>query len=105
VLPTVRATFSAAQGVLTVIGDAQDNTIAVSRNAAGSILVNSGAVKVMGGTATVAKTKLIQLFGLGGRITNAVGWDVAGCGILLRTRLLPAASLFHRPRLPALSGK
>jgi hypothetical protein len=66
VLPTVRATFSAAQGVLTVIGDAQDNTIAVSRNAAGSIFVNSGAIKVMGGTATVAKTKLIQLFGLGG---------------------------------------
>ena len=52
-----------------MIGDAQDNSIAVSRNAAGSILVNSGAVKVMGGTATVANTKLIQLFGLGGRIT------------------------------------
>ena len=68
-LPTVRATFSSTQGILTVIGDAQDNIIAVSHNAAGSILVNSGTVNVMGGTATVAKTKLIQLFGLGGRIT------------------------------------
>ena len=27
ILPAVTATFSAAQGVLTVIGDAQDNTI------------------------------------------------------------------------------
>jgi hypothetical protein len=105
VLPTVRATFSAAKGVLTVVGDAQDNTIAVSRNAAGSILVNSGAGTVMGGTATVAETKLIQLFGLGGRITNAVGWDVAGCGISLSPCLLPAASLFPSPRLPTLSGK
>ena len=56
VLPAVTATFSAAQGVLTVIGDAQDNTIAVSRDAAGSILVNSGAVTIQGGKATVANT-------------------------------------------------
>jgi Ca2+-binding RTX toxin-like protein len=66
ILPAVTATFSAAQGVLTVIGDAQDNTVAVSRNAAGSILVDSGAVKVLGGSATVANTKLIQLFGQDG---------------------------------------
>ena len=38
ILPAVTATFSAAQGVLTVIGDAQDNTITVSRDAAGTIL-------------------------------------------------------------------
>ena len=66
VLPAVTATFSAAQGVLTVIGDAKDNTIAVSRDAAGSILVNGGAVSVLGGKATVANTKLIQIFGLDG---------------------------------------
>jgi Ca2+-binding RTX toxin-like protein len=66
VLPTISATFSAAPGILTVLGDAKDNTIEVSRNAAGSILVNSGAVTVLGGVATVANTKLIQIFGLDG---------------------------------------
>ena len=66
ILPAVSATFSAAQGVLTVVGDAKDNTIVVSRDAAGSILVNGGAVSVRGGRATVANTRLIQLFGLGG---------------------------------------
>ena len=52
--------------MLTVIGDALDNTIAVSRNAAGSILVDGGAVTIRGGQATVANTTLIQLFGLDG---------------------------------------
>jgi Ca2+-binding RTX toxin-like protein len=64
--PTITATFSAAHELLTVIGDAQNNTIDVSRNAAGSIFVNNGAVKILGGKATVANTKLIQLFGLNG---------------------------------------
>jgi Ca2+-binding RTX toxin-like protein len=58
--------FSAAQGVLMVTGDAQDNTIAVSRDAGGTILVNSGAVTIRGGAATVANTRLIQVAGLGG---------------------------------------
>ena len=66
VMPAISATFSPAAGLLTVIGDAQDNTIAVSRNAAGSILVNGGAVKVLGGQATVANTQLIQVFGQAG---------------------------------------
>ncbi len=66
VLPSVTATFSAATGVLTVMGDAQDNNVAVSRNAGGTILVNGGAVAVQGGTATVANTRRIQVFGLGG---------------------------------------
>ncbi len=65
-LPAVTAIFSAAQGVLTIDGDAQANAITVSRNAAGTILVNSGAVTVLGGAATVANTSLIQMFGLGG---------------------------------------
>jgi Ca2+-binding RTX toxin-like protein len=66
VMPAISATFSPAAGLLTVIGDAQDNTIAVSRNVAGSILVNGGAVKVLGGQATVANTQLIQVFGQAG---------------------------------------
>jgi Ca2+-binding RTX toxin-like protein len=60
----VTATFS--NGTLTVFGDAADNTITISRDAAGKILVNNGAVAVLGGTPTVANTSLIQVFGLGG---------------------------------------
>ncbi len=69
ILPAITATYSAAQGILTITGDAQDNNIAVSRNAAGSILVNAGAVKILGGKATVANTSLIQLFGQAGNDT------------------------------------
>ena len=58
------ATFSA--GTLTVLGDSLNNNVAVSRNAAGTILVNGGAVAVAGGTPTVANTALIQVFGQGG---------------------------------------
>ena len=58
------ATFSA--GALTVFGDAQDNSIVLSRDAAGKILINNGAVAVVGGTPTVANTAQIRVFGLGG---------------------------------------
>ena len=58
------ATF--ANGVLTVTGDAANNSIAISRNAAGRILVNGGAIAVVGGTPTVANTALIRAFGQGG---------------------------------------
>lgn len=68
ILPTVSALFS-AQGLLTVIGDAQNNNIEVSRNAAGSILVNGGAVKVLGGAPTVANTSLIRILGQNGNDT------------------------------------
>ena len=52
--------------MLTVVGDNADNTIEVSRNAAGNLLVNGGAVQIVGGTPTVANTSRIQIFGLGG---------------------------------------
>ena len=45
-----------AFGVLAVVGDAQDNTIVISRDAAGRILVNNGDVRVIGSTPTVANT-------------------------------------------------
>ena len=54
-----------ALGVLTVVGTAQDDTIVISRDAAGTILVNGGAVPVIGGTPTVANTRTITLLGLG----------------------------------------
>lgn len=66
ITPAVTASFSAASQVLSVFGDNLDNTITVSRNAAGALLVNGGAVAIQGGTATVANTALIQVFGQGG---------------------------------------
>lgn len=62
----VTASFSAASGVLNVYGDSGDNTIEVSRNAAGAILINGGAVAIVGGAPTVANTGLLNLFGLSG---------------------------------------
>src|SRR5215207_4735653 len=59
------STFSS--GVLTVLGDSADNSIVISRDAAGKVLVNGGAVAVVGGTATVANTSLIRVFGLDGQ--------------------------------------
>ncbi len=56
-LPAVSATFSATHRVLT-IGNAQANSIVVSRSIGGTILVNSHAVTVLGARPTVANTKL-----------------------------------------------
>ena len=69
VLPAVTATFAAAQGVLTVIGDAKDNTITVGRDAAGMILVNNGQVSIDGGAPTVDNTALVSVFGVAGNDT------------------------------------
>jgi Ca2+-binding RTX toxin-like protein len=59
------ATFSSGQ--LSVFGDSADNTITISRDAAGKILVNGGAVAVTGGTPTVANTTMIRAFGFDGQ--------------------------------------
>ncbi len=55
-----------AGGVLTVTGDDQDNTLIVSRDVAGTILVNGGTLAVTGGVPTVTNTSLIRILGLGG---------------------------------------
>jgi Ca2+-binding RTX toxin-like protein len=56
--------FNPAAGVLTVIGDTrQKNNITVSRDQAGNLLLNNGAIPVTGGRPTVANTRLIQVFG------------------------------------------
>jgi Ca2+-binding RTX toxin-like protein len=55
-----------AGGMLNVRGDGLDNSITISRNAAGAILVNGGAIGVTGGTPTVANTTRISVSGLGG---------------------------------------
>src|SRR4051812_24063183 len=72
VLMSVGAVFSEAAGVLTVLGDAQDNNIAISRDASGKILINGGAVAITGGKATIANTTLIQAFGQAGNDTIKV---------------------------------
>jgi Ca2+-binding RTX toxin-like protein len=84
-MPAVTAFFSAQAGTLTVLGDAQNNAITISRNAAGAILVNGGAVAIQGGTATVANTSLISAFGLNGN-DNITLNEATGA--------LPAANLF-----------
>src|SRR5262249_60265477 len=63
------ASFPPAAGPPTLLGDPLANTITVSRNAAGTILVNGGAVAVKGGTPTVANVSLIQAFGQAGNDT------------------------------------
>ncbi|MBE2315864.1 calcium-binding protein [Solirubrobacter sp. CPCC 204708] len=59
-------TSSFNNGTLSVNGDSLDNNVTISRNAAGQILLNGGAIPVANGTPTVANTNLIQVFGLGG---------------------------------------
>jgi Ca2+-binding RTX toxin-like protein len=70
---------------LSVFGDAQNNTITTSRDAAGRILINGGAVPILGGTPTVANTSLIQIFGQAGDDTIALDESNGA---------LPAADLF-----------
>src|SRR5829696_10313966 len=63
---TMAVTASFSSPTLTVTGDALDNAVTVSRDLAGTILVNGGAVAVTGTTPTVANTTLIQISGLDG---------------------------------------
>jgi Ca2+-binding RTX toxin-like protein len=68
--PAVFGVFNpSAGGTLAVFGDAQDNAITISRDAAGHILVNGGDVRVIGGTPTVANTASISVFGAAGNDT------------------------------------
>jgi Ca2+-binding RTX toxin-like protein len=85
VVLSVTASFNPTAGVLSVIGDAQNNNIVVSRNAAGNILVNGGAIAVVGGMPTVANTSLIQVFGQAGN--DQITLDEANGA-------LPSANLF-----------
>ena len=84
ITPAVNAFFTPGLGVLTVNGDNANNTIDISRNAAGQILVNGGAVAIKGGSATVANTTLIQVFGSGGN--DAISLNEAN-GTLSRANL------------------
>src|SRR5215213_651987 len=87
------ASFDA--GVLSVNGDSLNNTITISRDAAGKILVNGGAVAVVGGTATVANTSRIQVFALNGNDVVALN-EANGA--------LPPANLFGGAGNDVLTG-
>ena len=55
-----------SRGQLSLIGNGLDNSFAFSRDAAGKILINGGAIAIKGGTPTVANTSLISAFGQSG---------------------------------------
>lgn len=80
---SISAVFT--EGVLTITGDDQENTIVASRDPAGTILVNGGAVPVTGDIPTTNNTSLIRAFGLGGNDVLQVD-DSNG--------LMPPANLF-----------
>jgi Ca2+-binding RTX toxin-like protein len=92
-IQAVVGTFS--NGVLTTFGDNLDNNVTISRNAAGQILINGGAVGVTGGTPTVANTSLIQVFGQGGNDVITLS-EVNGA--------LPRANLFGGAGNDTLTG-
>jgi len=81
----ITGVFSPGSGILSVFGNAAPNNVEVSRDAAGKLLVNDGAVPIQGGTPTVANTALIQVFGQGGDDVIALD-ESAGA--------LPRANLF-----------
>jgi Ca2+-binding RTX toxin-like protein len=83
---SISAVFSA--GTLTVSGDALDNNILISRNAAGNLFVNGGAISIVGGSATVANTSLIRVFGKAGNDTLEL---VEANGALPRANLFGGA--------------
>jgi Ca2+-binding RTX toxin-like protein len=91
----ITANFNPGTGVVTATGDNANNTITLGRNAAGNLLLNAGAINIVGGTPTVANTALIQAFGLGGNDTIAV--DEANGA-------LPAANLFGGAGNDTLTG-
>jgi Ca2+-binding RTX toxin-like protein len=88
-------TASFSNGVLSVFGDAANNSIVISRDAAGRVLVNGGAIGVGGGTPTVANTSLIQVFGQAGNDTISLD-EASGA--------LPAAHLFGGASNDTLTG-
>jgi Ca2+-binding RTX toxin-like protein len=63
-VPTISAVF--AEGILTISGDNDDNTLIAGRDAAGNILVNGGLLPIIGDVCTVSNTTLIRILGLKG---------------------------------------
>src|SRR5687767_6029954 len=81
----VTASYTSVSKLLSVFGDGSSNNITISRNAAGTLLVNGGAVNIKGGVPTVANTSLIQVFGQNGADTITLDESLGA---------LPPANLF-----------
>ena len=79
----IHASFHPATGVLVENGDNLGNTITTSRDAAGQISVNGGAVSIDGGQPTFDNTTEIVAFGGNGNDTISLG-----------NAVLPPAQLF-----------
>jgi len=60
------AVFDAVTGVLTVTGSNGNDICEVTRNAAGQLFVDGGALPIAGGVATVANTSFVRVLGLQG---------------------------------------
>src|ERR1700746_675164 len=91
----IKAIFFPTAGLLSALGSGVDNTIVTSRDAAGQLFVNGGAVPINGGQATVANTSTIQVFGQGGNDTIALDESNGA---------LPAAQLFGGAGNDTLTG-
>ncbi len=79
------AVFDPGTGMLSITGDAIDNSITVSRDGAGNLRINNGTVMISGGTPTIGNTTVIKIFGGEGNDTLALD-ETNGP--------LPAANLF-----------
>jgi Ca2+-binding RTX toxin-like protein len=90
----ITGNFNPATGILTALGDNAGNTITASRDAAGNLLVNGGAVPIVGGRAG-RQHHQIQGFGLGGNDTIALDESNGA---------LPAADLFGGDGNDTLTG-
>jgi Ca2+-binding RTX toxin-like protein len=60
------AVFDPLLGILTVTGDNAPNSIVISSDPAGVILINGGAIPVVGAVPTIANTSAIRALGNGG---------------------------------------
>ncbi len=82
---SVTAVFSAQLNTLAVLGDGSNNSITVGRNTAGDLLINDGAVRILGGRATVNSASRVVVLGFGGNDTLKID-NTNGA--------MPTASLF-----------
>lgn len=75
--------FSAG-GYLAILGNNLDNTIKISRDSSGALLVNDGAVSVFGSRPSASRTTQIDVFGFGGNDTITLDGSL---GALPNTKL------------------
>ena len=76
-------------GLLSVTGDNADDAIAITRDAAGQILINGGAISVQGDQPTLTNTTEIDVFGGNGNDTISLDNIAPPAG-----QALPPATLF-----------